>query len=127
MIVLDASIVIAALNRREPAHETATALLSDATRGPFVIHQVNLAEVLVGAARAGQGAALASDLAALGIVVAEQTPEDALRLAMLRARTGLKMPDCCALAVAQRHGATLATSDHALADAARAEGLETLP
>ncbi len=46
-----------------------------------------------------------------------------LRLAELRATTGLKLPGCCVLDVAIRHQARLATFDDALAAAARQRGV----
>ncbi|WP_193312855.1 type II toxin-antitoxin system VapC family toxin [Georgenia subflava] len=127
MIVLDASVIIAALNPREARHADAVEVLADPRHAPFLMHTINLAEVLVGAARAGRAAELAADLAGLGIVAAEPGEGEALALATLRVQTRLKMPDCCALEVAARHRAPLATLDGSLRDAARSRGLTTLP
>jgi predicted nucleic acid-binding protein len=49
-----------------------------------------------------------------------------MRLAGLRASTGLKLPDCCALLVAEAQGAALATFDDRLARVARSRGVAVL-
>ncbi len=119
MIALDASVLIAHLNPHDSHHEAATELLLDAAPRSLLVHPLTLAEVLVGGVRVGRGAAMRDDLEAAGVSVAESGPDEPLRLAELRATTGLKMPDCCVLAVALHEHATLATFDLALADAAR--------
>ena len=54
-------------------------------------------------------------------------PADApLRLAALRSRTSLTLPDCCALLAAQQAGAGVATFEDRLAEAASALGLFVL-
>lgn len=63
------------------------------------------------------------DLRAAGITVASHDDDEPLRLAELRATTGLKLPDCCVLDVAIHHRASLATFDLALAEAARKRGV----
>ena len=60
-------------------------------------------------------------------IAEEPLPEAAaLRLADLRAMTGLKMPDCCALLTAEHRGARLATFDNALGRAAGTRGLTVI-
>jgi len=59
------------------------------------------------------------DLRAAAIVVAPHDDGEPLRVAELRANSGLKLPDCCVLDVAIHHRARLATFDDALAAAAR--------
>ena len=63
------------------------------------------------------------DLQAAGITVAPHDDSEPLRLAELRATTGLKLPDCCVLDIAIHHQAHLATFDDALAAAARQRGV----
>lgn len=60
-------------------------------------------------------------------MLGQAAQHDPLRLARLRATTGLKLPDCCALDAALGHGASLATFDEALAAAARRLGVDVLP
>ncbi|WP_367186735.1 PIN domain-containing protein [Sporichthya sp.] len=50
-------------------------------------------------------------------------PDTAVRLAQLRAETGLRMPDCCVLLSAEATGATVATFDDRLAASAEARNL----
>ena len=123
MIALDASVIIAHLNRADPHHQPATQILLDGTPGRMLVHIMTLAEVLVGGVRIGQGASMRDDLHAAGIVLAPYDDEEPLRLAELRVSTGLKLPDCCVLDVAIRHRAMLATFDATLQDEAHRRGV----
>lgn len=127
MIALDASVLIAHLNPVDSHHAAATAILLDATPGSTLVHTVTVAEVLVGGVRVGRGAAMQGDLRAAGVEVAPHDADEPLRLAELRASTGLKLPECCVLDVAAHHHARLATFDAALASAARHRGVAVLP
>jgi len=127
VIAVDASVLIAHLSSGDSHHEAATAILLDATPGSTLVHTVTMAEVLVGGVRVGRGAAMRDDLRAAGIDVAPHDADEPLRLAELRASTGLKLPDCCVLDVAVRHQASLATFDAALASAARRRDVAVLP
>jgi predicted nucleic acid-binding protein len=100
----------------------------DASAGDdLVVHELNLAEVLVGGVRAGRGEQMLLDLELIGVTIAERTEEDALLLATLRVRTGLKLPDCCVLATAVRHRASVMTFDASLATAGHRLGLKVRP
>ena len=127
MIALDASVLIAHLSPVGSHHAAGTAILLDATPGSTLVHTVTMAEVLVGGFRAGRGAALRDDLRAAGVDLAPHDADEPLRLAELRASTGLKLPDCCVLDVAVHHRASLATFDAALASAARHRGVAVVP
>lgn len=127
MIALDASVLIAHLSPADPHHAAATAILLDATPGSTLVHSVTMAEVLVGGVRVGRGAAMRDDLRAAGVDVAPHDADEPLRLAELRASTGLKLADCCVLDVAVHHRASLATFEAALASAARQRGVVVLP
>lgn len=123
MIVLDASVLIAHLDGTDLHHERASALLYDAAGEVLAASPITLAEVLVGPARAGkvdQGTALLHDLDVTSVPLLEEAP---VRLAMLRAGTGLKMPDCCVLLAAEQTHSALATFDGRLATAATERGL----
>lgn len=126
MIVLDASVIIALLDPKDGHHIHASALITEHATEGFRMHRLTLAEVLVGAVRVGRGSQRFDDLVSLGVVPQEPGVNDALILAELRATTGLRMPDCCVLAVAQQEGLPLATFDHQLASAAQRLGIETL-
>jgi predicted nucleic acid-binding protein len=120
---MDASVLIAHLNPTDPHHQAATEVLLTGTPGRMLVHPITLAEVLVGGVRIGQGVSMRDDLHAAGITVAPRDDGEPLRLAELRASTGLKLPDCCVLDVAIRHQASLATFDNALAAEARKRGV----
>jgi predicted nucleic acid-binding protein len=128
MIVLDAGVLIAHLNPLDSHHDAATQLLLESSLGNLLVHSITLAEVLVGGARIGRGLQMHADLQAAGVQLAgyhdEQEP---LRLAQLRATSGLKLPDCCVLDTAMSNNASLATFDNALAMAARQHGIAVLP
>lgn len=123
MIAIDASVLIAHLNPTDSHHDAATEVLLSGTPGQMLVHTITLAEVLVGGVRVGRGASMRDDLYAAGITVAPHDDGESLRLAELRASTGLKLPDCCVLDVAVRYQARLATFDNALADEARKRGI----
>ena len=125
MIALDASVLIAHLNPTDQHHQAATAILLAGAPGQMLVHTVTLAEVLVGGVRIGQGASMRDDLRAAGI--ASHDDDEPLRLAELRATSGLKLPDCCVLDVALHHHASLATFDDALTATARQRGVRVEP
>jgi predicted nucleic acid-binding protein len=66
------------------------------------------------------GAAVLRDLDVTSVPLLDDAP---VRLAMLRAGTGLKMPDCCVLLAAEQTHGALATFDYRLATAAIERGL----
>ena len=127
MIVLDASVVIAYLDQNDRHHERATEIFEQHAASGFRVHQLTLAEVLVGAVRIGRGNQLLDDLTSIGVVASAPAPGEPLILSELRATTALKMPDCCVLSVALHESLPLATSDDQLAQVARKLGVETLP
>ncbi|MBX3091204.1 MAG: type II toxin-antitoxin system VapC family toxin [Cryobacterium sp.] len=126
MIALDASVVIAFLSPSDPHHARAAQLLEEHAVAGFRMHQITLAEVLVGAIRTVRGAQLFNDLTTLGVDAHQPGANEPLTLAELRATTGLRMPDCCVLAVAQQESLPLATFDEQLARVAQNLGVETL-
>lgn len=127
MITLDTSVVIAHLQPADAHHAAATGLLREHAGEDFLLHPVNLAEVLVGGVRAGRADQLLDDLRAIGIREADPAEGQPMRLAALRVETGLKLPDCCALVTALDSGTALATVDARLAVVARSRHLAVLP
>ncbi|MBA3619533.1 MAG: type II toxin-antitoxin system VapC family toxin [Acidothermales bacterium] len=122
MIVLDASTLIAHLDASDAHHDRASALLLDHSDEPLGGSPLSLAEVLVGPARAGQldqATAVLHQLDVTSVGLAEDAPA---RLAVLRANTRLKMPDCCVLLAAEQTRGAVVTFDHRLAAAARERG-----
>jgi predicted nucleic acid-binding protein len=123
LIVLDASVLIGHFEPADVHHAQATALLKAHLTDTFACSVVTLAEVYVGASRAGQADRLEQLLAQLAISSLELPADAAHRLGELRATTGLKMPDCCVLYTAARHDAAIATFDDTLAKRANEIGL----
>lgn len=118
MIVLDASVLIAFLNANDAHHRAAQRLLIDAVDDDLGANPLTLAEVLVAAVRAGDATPVVDALAALEVAELAFPADAAIRLARLRAQTGLKMPDCCVLLAAEDTGGRIATFDNRLAGAA---------
>ncbi|GAB7006380.1 hypothetical protein JCM18899A_38530 [Nocardioides sp. AN3] len=112
MSVLDASVLIAHFAAHDEHHATATAHLASTT--DLWIGPLNLAEVLVAPARAGRLEEVAEAVQQIGVQEVPMPPQAAVQLADIRARTGLKMPDCCVLLTAQQTGGAVATFDDRL-------------
>ena len=115
MIVLDASVLIAHFEAADAHHAAAAELLMAHAAEPFGASVVTLAEVYVGATRAGQADRLDNLLARLDVEPLELPAGSARRLGELRVRARLKMPDCCVLFSAEWHDAAVATFDERLA------------
>ena len=120
MIVLDASALIAFLDPSDGLHRRAvTSLIELGPQRSLAISPVTRAEVLVGPARAGTLEATEQAVAALGASEIGLPTDAARRLATLRARTRLKLPDCCVILAAQTSAGTILTFDDRLAAGAR--------
>jgi predicted nucleic acid-binding protein len=125
--VLDASVLIAHFNTHDPHHSDATAFLAAHAADDLWIGPLNLAEVLVGPARAGALGKAAAAIEQVGVSEVALPPDGAVRLAELRAATSLKLPDCCVLLTAQQTGTEVVTFDHRLRIAAEELGLQVHP
>lgn len=126
MMVLDASVLIAYLDAEDVQHEAAGSLLAREIDDEFAANPLTLAEVLVGPARTGRLDAALSALRGLEVAEWPFPADTAVRLARLRADTGLRMPDCCVLLAAQDAAARIAAFDERLARAAETLGLVAL-
>ena len=89
MIILDASVLIAHLESSDSHHDRATDILLENCDDEFASSTVTLAEVLVGAIRAGRGEPARDALAELQIQTIGLAADAAWELAQLRVRTGL--------------------------------------
>jgi predicted nucleic acid-binding protein len=124
VIVIDACVLIAHLDKNDAHHDRATDLLIDLAGEPKMVNVLTLAEVLVAPARAGRRRAAEDILDRLRIRTSELPHDAAGQLAELRAHTGLRMPDCCVLLTAELNSpAELATFDERLARAAAERGI----
>jgi predicted nucleic acid-binding protein len=121
LTVLDASVLIAYFGPGDAHAETAATMLEQAES--LAASTITLAEVLVGAVRTGRAEKMLGALADLSV---EEVPLDtgsAQALALLRAETGLRIPDCCVLLAADSAQAqVVATFDERLAKAATQRG-----
>lgn len=139
-LTVDASIVIAVENPQDALHDEALSLVEDACDRPWIMHPITVTELMVGVARNGPAHEARTRIAQyrdwlerLGIDdlpshddAMTTSPRACEDLALLRARTRLKLPDCFVLQLALQSGTALATADRRLAEAAGAEGIETL-
>lgn len=126
MIVFDASFLIAYLDSDDAHHSLAEELLAAAADDEFGANSLTLAEVLVVPARDGQLEAAQTALRDLEVVELPFPADTAVRLALLRASAGLKMPDCCVLLAAADSGAAVASFDDRLMRVAQGRNLSVL-
>ena len=126
MIVADASWVVALRDPRDDHHRQAVAINGQIADEDALLHPVTLAECLVAPAqlRVLEGA---SEGLRASFVVTDVDPDAPLRWAVLRAKTGLRLPDAIVLDTALGHNArAIATFDAKLAASAAHHGLEVL-
>lgn len=132
--VLDASALIAVLNPTDPCHDSALAVLDELADRDWLMHPLTHVELLVGPARVDgeRGVQELDDwLDRFGVQVAadvdevdQRRPEVRQSMALLRADSGVKLPDAVVLQLAQARKGVLVTGDHRLARAARDQGVE---
>lgn len=126
-VVLDADVVIAALDATDARHEAAKAHFQEwHERGDArLLSVVNLTEVLVGPARDREllrRARRAIDL--LGIAVRRPFEAVAVDAARLRGAHPISIPDAYCLATARAAGAAVASFDQRLLRAAASERVQ---
>lgn len=127
MIVLDASALIAWAETADAHNGAAVDVLAELAEESFAASVLTLAEFLVRPAREGQIDAALERLAVHLDVHRIALPPDAdVRLAMLRAETGLKLPDCGVLLATEQQRAGLLSFDDRLRTAARHRGLRVI-
>ena len=121
---LDASVLIALMNAGDAHHRDAVTLVRRAAiAGDLIAHPLTIAESAVGAAEHGRLQQVRDAFAGIGLATAPGDPDQPWRLAELRARTRLALPDCCVLDVALEFQGALATFDVRLAAAAHEHGV----
>ncbi|HMJ77160.1 MAG TPA: PIN domain-containing protein [Iamia sp.] len=122
MNVLDASVMIAQLDEHDMHHAAAVDLLEEVD-GPLGASPFTIAESLVGPARKGAVEQIRQGIADLGVEPIELLADAPVRLAVLRAETGLRLPDCCVLLAAQQVGGSVLSFDDRLSRVAQGLGL----
>lgn len=122
--MLDASVLISYFG--DDTHSAAAKAVLTGAVIPVQMHPVTLAEVLAGPARRGTEAHASIAVSEVGVIISHPDDDEPLRIARLRAATGLKLPDCYVLALAEQTGSPLATFDDRLATVARDRGVSVL-
>lgn len=128
--VLDADILIGALDRSDPHHKRSRRLFvawheqGDA----LLMSVVNLSEVLVAPAGDQRRLRTAREaIASLGVTAHLPTEAIGVDASRLRSRHPISLPDGYLLATVKHTGAVAASFDRKVVRAARAEGLPTSP
>lgn len=123
-VILDADVLIGALDGSDPHHSHARALFTawqerDESR---LMSVVNLSEVLVGPAADREGLRAARQaIVALGVAVHRPGEAIGVDAARLRRDHPISLPDAYCLATARHTGSALASFDQRVQRAARAE------
>ena len=125
-LLLDADVVIGALDSSDAHHGRARKLFGDARerKDSLTIGAVNLTEVLIAPSTDAAKLATAREaIAAFGISVHQPSEAVAVDAARFRGRHPISLPDAFLLASAKHTGATLASFDQKVLRAAEREGL----
>lgn len=123
-VVLDADVLIGALDGTDPHHPRSRRLFTDWREqdAAWLISVVNLSEVLVApAAHDHRLRAAREAIGALGVAVHQPGEAIAVQAARLRARHPISLPDAYCLATAARAGGEVASFDRKVLRAAEAE------
>lgn len=123
MIVLDAGVLIAHLDRADPFHGAAVDFLEENEEFEFAAAALTVAESLVHPTANGQAAEFDATLERLRLVRIDLVADDVRAVAEVRATTRLRMPDALVLFTAERHGAEIVTTDRGVGRAAEARGV----
>lgn len=125
-LVIDADVVIGALDEHDAHHPRARALFSGWHHGQdeVAISVVNLTEVLIApSVDAAKLAAARRAIADLGIKVHQPNQAIAVEAARLRQRHPISLPDGYCLATAKHSASSLASFDQRILKAAEREGI----
>jgi predicted nucleic acid-binding protein len=126
-LVLDADVLIGALDGNDPQHRRARALFTRwrEAQDACAVSAVNLTEVLIApSADTSKLAAARAAIAALGVTVHQPNKAIAVEAARLRKRHRVSLPDAYCLATAKHTGSALSSFDQKILKAARREGIK---
>jgi predicted nucleic acid-binding protein len=126
LVVLDAGVLIALLDSRDLHHTWALDVFRDTLEDQLALSSLTYAEVLVHPSRAGMLEQVSEGLVGLRLDIHALSAGDAKSLALLRAQTGLRMPDVVCLELATRLSANLATTDNRLASEAARQSVPVI-
>ena len=125
-LLLDADVLIGALDRNDPHHRRARALFTRwrDDQDACAVSVVNLTEVLVApSADVSKLAAARAAIAALGVTVHQPNEAIGVDAARLRQRHPISLPDAYCLATAKHTSAALSSFDEKILRAATREGV----
>jgi predicted nucleic acid-binding protein len=125
-LVLDADVLIGALDSSDPHHTEARALFSGwhQERTTRWVSMVNLSEVLVAPSADKERLQNAREaIGALGVAIHQPDEAIAVEAASLRHTHPLSLPDAYCLATAHRIGAGVVSFDQKVLRAAKSEGI----
>jgi predicted nucleic acid-binding protein len=123
--VLDADVLIGALDGSDPHHTQARGLFTawhEQDDSP-VISVINLSEVLVAPATQQRLRAARQAIAALGVRIHSPTEAIGVDAARLRGRHPISLPDAYLLATGRQTGSAAVSFDRKILRAATAEGI----
>lgn len=127
-VVLDADVLIAALDANDPHHSRARTLFRSWQRRDASLHisVVNLTEVLVAPAVERERLRAAREaIAALGVAVHQPNEAIGVAAARLRSANPISLPDAYCLATARSADAEIASFDEKVLRVAGLEGIAT--
>jgi len=128
-LVLDADVLIGALDRDDEHHRAARRLFTGWRRqgDTALISVVNLTEVLIAPARDRAKLSVAREaIDALGVSVHQPNEAVGVEAARLRGRYPISLPDAYCVATARHAGGTLVSFDRKVLRAAQAEAITSL-
>ncbi len=129
-LVLDADVLIGALDRNDVHHDQARELFTGwrQRQAAPLISVVNLTEVLIApAADSAKLSAAREAIAALGVAVQQSGEAVAVEAARLRQRHPISLPDAYCLATAKHAGCTVISFDRKVMRAAERERILRAP
>lgn len=129
-LLLDADVLIGALDERDPHHPRARELLTrwHDDQDAVAISAVNLTEVLVApSADASKLTVARRAIATLGVSVHQPNEAIAVEAARLRQRHPVSLPDAYCLATAKHTSSTVASFDQKILKAAAHERVAVAP
>lgn len=122
VVVLDASALIALVSSQDAHHNWAMEMFRDTASFDLQMSCLTQAEAMVHPAREGQVEKFQKMINSLGLEITSIESTDSASIALLRARTSLKLPDIAVLNQAMKVNGTVATTDQKLALAAQSLG-----
>jgi predicted nucleic acid-binding protein len=126
-LIVDADVLIGALDRNDPHHLRARALFTTwrDDQDACAVSIVNLTEVLIApSADTAKLSAAREAIAALGVAVHQPNEAIGVEAARLRQRHPISLPDAYCLATAKHTGSAVSSFDEKILKAANREGVK---